>query len=115
MSCYGRFEISITTATQDELDKIAEAIFNGYAEHVLKERILWSAYAAPPAPQVQIVQQSAQTQPYAEHERVSQGEPAPALQRIETHVSAPKAVAQGPKPERTAGIIGRGRMGRSSK
>lgn len=116
MSCFGRFEINIHTTTQEELDKIADAIFNGYAEHILKERILWADYYAPPATQAQgarVPAAPSQALDVPGQGEVSRSEPLAPLQRIETHVSAPKVVQQEPKPERKTGILGRGRMGRT--
>lgn len=114
MPVYGRFEIDITTATQEEMDRISAAIFNGYAEHVLKERLLWSEYSTPSAPASRSGRKTKATPHEPEPEAVDKA-PLPPLQRIDTHASAPKAIVQQAKPERTAGIIGRGRMGRSAK
>lgn len=116
MSVFGRFEININVATQEELDKIAEAIFSGYAEHILKERILWGDYYTTPAQQMQGAQQPMPTPQNIGNSGQGSApvrEPVAPLQRIETHVSAPKVVAQEQKPARAAGVLGRGRMGRS--
>lgn len=117
----GRLEIEITTSTKEEFDRIAEAIYSGYAEHLLKENVLWESYRAPqsPAPQVPLPQASTrtgsvkfETGPGGEIQTtVKSSSP---LKRIDTTVSEVPVVKQKEKKERPAGILGRGRMGRSS-
>ena len=102
MSVSGRFEITITTNTQEEMDRIAEAIFNGYAENVLKERILWSQYAPQSAPSNSSSRAKA---------------PRQELKRLDSKV-APVAPTPAPEPvktERSKGVMGRSRLGRSKQ
>lgn len=97
MPVCGRFELNVTTNTQDELDKIAEAVYNGYAETIIKERVLWPQYGTQAAP----VATAALT------------EPGPALKRTATKVKANAAPPTPVKKERATGVMGRGRMGRT--
>lgn len=100
MPVTGKFELNVTTNTQEELDKIAEAIYNGFAENVIKERVLWSAYAAPTA-----------SAPPAQMPTV----PTPTLERVATKAKerdVPVTPAAPVKHERSSGVLGRGRMRR---
>lgn len=94
MSVCGKFELNVTVSTQEELDRIAEAVYNGFAETVIKERVLWPQYDAPAAP-------------------VARSEPGPALQRAATKKKAGSTTPTPIKKERATGVIGRGRMGRT--
>ena len=96
MPVHGKFELNITTGTQEEMDKIADAIFSGYAENLLQERILWSQYAAPSAPM-----------------SPAQSQPLPELQRVATKAKGEVKTVKIEQPERKVGILGRGRLGRS--
>lgn len=98
MAVSGKFELRITTNTQDEMDRIAEAIFNGYAENVLKERILWTQYAPASAP-------------------VRDDSSSVVLKKMDSEVApvAPTPIQAPVKTERSKGVIGRSRLGRSQK
>ena len=100
MPVTGKFELNVTTNTQEELDRIAEAIYNGFAENVIKERVLWSAYATPTTPAM--MPQAAPA-------------PTPTLERVATKArerNAPVTPAEPVKHERSSGVLGRGRMRR---
>lgn len=98
MPVCGKFELNVTTNTQDEMDKIAEAVYNGFAETVVKERVLWPQYDMP-----------ARSAP-AEVKR----DPGPELKRVTTKTKVDSAKPSAPaKKERVTGVVGRGRMGRT--
>lgn len=117
MSFSGKFEIDITVATQEELRKISEAIFSGYAEHILKEHILYGGYSAVAAPSVpqnqRVVQEPEPVVPSRSYPK--QSTPDVELKRIDTPIGEIKSVHVEEKHDRPTGILGRGRMGRSSK
>lgn len=98
MSVSGKFELNITTSTQEEMDRIAEAIYSGFAENIIKQHVLWAQFLAP-----------------------SPGMPAgpsvpqPELKRAETHIKGGAKPVAPVKKERATGVIGRGRMGRTQK
>lgn len=43
MPIQGIFELPITVNSQEEMDKIAEAILSGLAENCIKDRVLWNS------------------------------------------------------------------------
>ena len=65
-------------------------------ENLLKERILWSQYAAPSAPM-----------------SPAHSQPLPELQRVATKAKGEVKTVKIEQPERKVGILGRGRLGRS--
>ncbi len=95
MPVCGKFELNVTVNTQEELDKIAEAIYNGFAENIIKERVLWPQYDTPVVTPV------------------THSEPGPALERTATKTKVSATTPAPVKKERATGIIGRGRMGRT--
>lgn len=104
MSVCGKFEISITTSTQEEMDRIVEAIYSGYAETVIKQHVLWSQFMPPVSTAAPSVATTSSAMP---------SDPGPGLQRVETRVKAGAGPSSVEKKERVTGVIGRGRMGRA--
>ena len=99
MPVSGKFELNVTTSTQEEMDRIAEAIYSGFAENIIKQHVLWSQFMQPAGAPVA-------TRPAA---------PEPQLTRATTRSKAGAQPSVPVKKERATGVIGRGRMGRTQK
>ena len=99
MPVSGKFELNVTTSTQEEMDRIAEAVYSGFAENIIKQHVLWSQFMPP-------VDVTATARPAA---------PAPQLTRATTRSKAGEQPSAPVKKERATGVIGRGRMGRTQK
>lgn len=94
MPIYGRFELNVTVATQEELDKIAEAVYSGLAEACIKDVVLWNGA-------LQGKRDAVRSESNVELKRIDTG--------AELGTSLTPIVE---KKERVTGVMGRGRMGR---
>ncbi len=103
MAVSGTFELSITTNTQEEMDKIAEAIYSGLAESCIKDRVLWGGMA--PVYSGRNVEQNVSM--------TGSSAPEVELQRLETKAKSKTASPAPAKKERVVSVMGRGRMGRT--